>query len=429
MQKKKEAAISNAAIRLTVLSMLFYTVTYLCRKSFDSNINEMMEFYGQGKASIGLIGTFFFIAYAVGQVLHGFLCKRYPPRTFLFVTGLFVAAFSCLMGVVPPEQFGLLKFVWLLNGFACASFWSLLILTLNRCVAQEHMPTVLFVSCFPVSAGTFLSYGISALFSYLKCFKATFFIAAVTMVGMALYWFFRSEPLMNACLAEKEEKDGQLSGSGSKNRESDRPFAGWTRSFIGVFAVLSLFAIVNNLIRDGLNTWTPSILKETYQIENWLSVLMSVAVPLISVLGGMLALSLCRRIKNYVVLSGILYVTAAVILFLPLLLQGVRSWVLTLLCLILASLMMAAINNIITSIFPLTVDTSINAGLLAGLLDGFCYIGSAISSYGIGFLAEAKGEWNEVFILLISLAVACGVFAAGSVLFTKRNKRKKTRTI
>ena len=45
----------------------------------------------------------------------------------------------------------------------------------------------------------------------------------------------------------------------------------------------------------------------------------------------------------------------------------------------------------------------INSGLWAGVLNGFCYVGSTISSYGLGVIADNSG-WNAVFLCLL---VAC----------------------
>ena len=40
--EKKRSDRGHAAVKLTVLCMVMYACSYLCRKSFDSNINEIM---------------------------------------------------------------------------------------------------------------------------------------------------------------------------------------------------------------------------------------------------------------------------------------------------------------------------------------------------------------------------------------------------
>jgi sugar phosphate permease len=68
---------------------------------------------------------------------------------------------------------------------------------------------------------------------------------------------------------------------------------------------------------------------------------------------------------------------------------------------------------------PLYMRDKINSGMLAGTLDGFCYVGSAISTYGLGAVAD-RYDWNGVFYLLL-LVCLFGVLVS----FASSLKRKK----
>lgn len=62
---------------------------------------------------------------------------------------------------------------------------------------------------------------------------------------------------------------------------------------------------------------------------------------------------------------------------------------------------MSGVNNVITNIFPMLYPNK-NAGALAGVLDGFCYLGSAITSFGMGSVADNYG-WNTVFYIFLAI--------------------------
>ncbi len=86
---------------------------------------------------------------------------------------------------------------------------------------------------------------------------------------------------------------------------------------------------------------------------------------------------------------------------------------------------MAGINNLVTAVIPLSLRKDVSAGLLAGLFDGFCYIGSAISTYGLGAVAENTG-WTAVFYLFA--AAAClPVFVALIAVPATMLRRRKTK--
>ena len=64
----------------------------------------------------------------------------------------------------------------------------------------------------------------------------------------------------------------------------------------------------------------------------------------------------------------------------------------------------------------------INSGLIAGVLNGFCYVGSTLSTYGLGAIADAFTDkeakyygWNEVFWTIFGI---CIVVSAAAIVYT-----------
>ena len=90
----------------------------------------------------------------------------------------------------------------------------------------------------------------------------------------------------------------------------------------------------------------------------------------------------------------------------------------------LISLFTHGANGVITGMAPLYMRDKIgNSGMLAGVLNGCCYVGSTISSYGLGVIAD-NFDWSGVFALL--LAVSCvPVVVTGVMTIVKMIKGKK----
>ncbi len=410
----KEYSIKNrqnydgSAIKLMTLALVVYFISYFGRKSYDSNINEIMAHYGVGKSEAGLVGTFFFFIYAVGQVFHGIMCKHYNPR--YTVAGAMVIAAACnlLIGMMPVSGFKFLKFVWLVNGFAMASLWSTLIRLFNRTFSKKRLKQSLVFMAFPVSIGTFLIYGASALFSFLNVYKCTFYVATGLLLCVGIIWFFSVDKLIYKSNIERLETDGESEKVINTKTGKTKIDSG----FYVIFGVLAFFAIINNFVKDGLNTWAPTIFTEKYQLENWVSVLLTILLPLFAVLGANFAINLYKKIKNYISMCGILYVMATVVLVSLLLLLNLNSWITTLVCFVLVSAIMAGVNNVITNIFPLQVKNGIDAGLVAGLIDGFCYVGSAVAAFGLGTIAENM-SWDTIMYLFTATCALCVLVVLG----------------
>ena len=134
-------------------------------------------------------------------------------------------------------------------------------------------------------------------------------------------------------------------------------------------------------------------------------------LPVLAIFGISVAVILHKKIKDFVMLSTTLFFTSALFIGLVILCLPTGWFVVTLGSFGIVSCLMAGINNIITSMAPLYWKGKVNSGLLAGVLNGFCYLGSTISAYGLGAVAD-RGGWNAVFWLLLglcTLAVVLGV--------------------
>ena len=81
-----------------------------------------------------------------------------------------------------------------------------------------------------------------------------------------------------------------------------------------------------------------------------------------------------------------------------------KSVVFVLVGMIVVNFLASSLNSLVTSIFPLFMRSKVNSGMIAGVINGFCYVGSTISSYGLGVIADGFG-WTAVFLTLIGFSL------------------------
>lgn len=150
-------------------------------------------------------------------------------------------------------------------------------------------------------------------------------------------------------------------------------------------------------------------MKELYATPDYLSILLTLFLPLIAVFGTVVAVYFNKYIKNFVSLCGLFFLVTTLALVVNVLFLKSSAAVM-LICLSIISLFTSGTNNIITSMLPIYYKDKANAGLLAGVLNGCCYVGSTLSSYGLGLIADNYG-WEVVFYVLIACAAICCVIA------------------
>lgn len=368
-----------------LLCWMAYTCAYTGRYSYNANITEIISHFGVTHGDAGLVTTCFFFAYGAGQLINGVLCRRYSLR---WAIPLSLSCSSLLnLAVFLGAPFPWLKYLWLINGAAQSVLWPTLIFALSRTLRDSSLSRSVIVMSTTVPAGTLISYGLGAALALYGGFRFSFLTGAALMLAAAAAW---------AMLYKRAFPDTQSAPASVPTAEGRGP-----GSFpVATVVLLGVFAVINNLIKDGLTTWAPAILSERFGLHQGLSILMTLFLPLLGLFGAACNTLLHKRLRSLLSLSGAWYLLTALCLGGAVLLIRSDLWQLILLSLGMVSLCMHAVNNVITSMAPLYMRDQVNSGLLAGILNACCYAGSTISSYGLGSVADRFG-WYGVFLLLL----------------------------
>ena len=198
----------------------------------------------------------------------------------------------------------------------------------------------------------------------------------------------------------------------------------WNRKiFMLSVCALCFCGVGVNLIKDGLTTWVPSILKEEYSMTDSISILLALFLPIVAVFGNLCALRVHKKVPDYVTHCCIVFALIAVLIGVIIGCLEVKWVILMLLCLVVANFLASSLNSLITSIFPMFMRGKVNSGFYAGFLNGFCYLGSTISSYGLGYIADHFG-WTAVFGVLMTVCITVIIIWGGYKLCCKMTREK-----
>ncbi len=415
MQHQTKKAKINRASLLILLCWLVYTCSYIGKLSYNANISQIGIAYGVNYSQTGMVATFFFFAYGAGQIINGMLCKHYNIKYVIAGSLLMACAMNLLVVNVP--SFSVIKYLWLIDGFAMSFLWSSLIRLLSETLSNEDISKAVVAMGTTTASGTFITYGLSAGLAVFGAFRVVFYIAAIIMGIVALTWLFAFDKLVLPLKAQNQDRPRVAL------KTEEAPTEKKKAGLYPVLCMLALFAIANNLTKDGLTSWTPDILAALYDTPGWLSILLTLLLPVMAIGGVLVSVKLHQKLKDFVAVCTVFFLGAVVLIATVLGFLSTPMIVVTICCLAIVSCMMAGVNNVITSIAPLHLKGQVDSGKLAGVLNGFCYMGSTISSYGLGLVADQWG-WKAVFILLLGVSIAISALG-GSYLLTKRLKAHK----
>ena len=377
---------------LLLLCWVVYTCSYIGKLSYGANIKPIGDNFGVLNAETGLVSTFFFFAYGIGQIVNGIMCKKYNVK-FVVFTCLGVASVMTLAIAFSPS-FALLKYFWLVNGIAMSFLWPTLIRLLSETMKRDKIDRAIVVMGTTVATGTFLIYGISALFSAIfgvMGYRWSLTVAAVLLITIAIIWICSFEKLVPTLRAECEKEDKEIEKAKAESGNSNVKIT--KRVLALLLCILAFFAVVNNFVKDGLTTWTPDILNSLYETEDWLSILLTLLLPLLAIPGTVFAVKVYNFVKKYIGACTVMFVMSAILMGLVILFSfefhgSLASLIITVASFSMISALMSGIDNIIVSMVPLQLKSHVNSGKLAGVLNGFCYLGSTISMVGLGAISD-----------------------------------------
>ncbi len=395
---------------LIFLCWAAYTAAYVARLNYNASMVEILSQMEITKEAAGAVSSFFFFAYGAGQLINGLLSKKYNTK---YSVAIALAA-SCIINLAMTfcQEIDAMKYLWFFNGVFQSILWSSLIKTLSDNLADSKLSKAVMVMSTTVASGTFVAYGLAALFSYLGLNWTTIFYVASIIVGVVAVLWFVGMGTVKKGNTEKETAETKIN-----SKLSFKPV------LIISIAVIMISAVTNGFIKDGITTWVPSILKEEFGVASSLSIIVTLLLPVLSIFGTTLVNALHKKQKDENVLNGIFYFAAMILTVLIILTLNLKSVPLTLILFGGIACLMSAVNNVITSVVPLYSRDKIDSGFSAGLLNTFCYVGSTLATSMLGKIADTKG-WNDVFICILIFTAVSFVVCFVSAVLNKRAKMK-----
>lgn len=229
--------------------------------------------------------------------------------------------------------------------------------------------------------------------------RYAFFVPTVLAAAVALLWLFA---VPRDCAAGTPAAPAADDASAAAASETSRRGRVWLIS--GLPAILCAILLMG-VLKDGILTWVPQMVKDTFGTSTSLSIFLSAVLPVVTVASVPLVKLLCRLCRNDdMTVSAVLYGGAAVGMLLLLLFGGTSPAAAIVLFSLVATLV-SGVNAVLISFVPLRFAAFGSTAVVAGLTNAVTYLGSALSGFGIGTVAE-HGGWRMVEELLLVLCVA-----------------------
>ena len=384
-------------LRLTALCTAAYFVSYISRINLSALMVEIVARGFAPETTIALALSICSITYGAGQILSGWLGDTFRPESIVCLGFLLTGSMNLLVALLPDPQY--LCIIWAINGFAQSMMWPPMVRLLSgQLNQQEYAKACMWVS-WGSSFGTIAVYLFTPFILGAADFRALFTLCGGCALGMAAVWRMLCRRFLgNASAVPADEA--------APAEPAPLP-AGQTLGFGAVVLVgmVILSIMMQGALRDGVSNWLPSILSNTFHLDNGTAILSGVCLPIFHILCTRLASWVYSRfLRNELICAGAIFAAgfAGVML---LALVGAGNALGTVLLLGLLVGCMHGVNLILVCMVPPYFGRYGHVSLISGVVNSGTYIGAAISTYGIALFSDVFG-WHSTLYLWAAIAAA-----------------------
>lgn len=374
---------------LLCLFVAVYMVSYITRINFGAVIEEVSAVTGFGRATLSLALTGAFAAYGAGQIFSGWLSDRLEPKKVALAGLLASAAMNLLLPLCGA--FWMMLVLWCVNGLAQAMIWPPLVRLMTYVFPPEAYGRASVTVGWGSALGTIAVYLVSPLLLVAAGWKSVFWCAGACGLVMAAVW-------QRHCCAVPPVQSRQAAGHS----------AGGGFPMPALMGLIMLAIILQGALRDGVTTWLPSCMTETYGISRAGAVLSGVVLPVFTIacLAGANALY-SRVLPNLLLCAGVLFAVGAAAAFGMYAAAGESLAVSVALAALLTGCM-HGVNQMLVVLVPAAFRARGGVALVSGVLNACTYVGSALSTYGAARISEQVG-WGATVCCWGAAAVAGAV--------------------
>ena len=405
-------------LRTFVTIWITYGSFYLCRANISFALPGLAAEFGFSKTILGLLGTTLFIMYSLGQFINGQLGDKFGARKLVFV-GMVVSA---LLNIVFSfsTAFAFMLVVWGLNGYFQSMGWSPQVKAMANwfTVKQRGKWMGLMGSCYQI--GNAYSWLLASYLAAVYSWRTVFWVPAILLLISSIHFVIRlrnapEEVGLPPIEQLRQIHEGETVTIGKVVEDKHMGFAYTIKRCIAnprIWAVALAFFCLD-IVRYGFFYWAPTFLIEAQGAEITSAGLKVAVLPLAGSAGAIItgwatgrffqnrrAPVICMCLFGLALFSYLFYAAPP------------GAWIWSLICL-------AAVGFCTYGPHVLMVGHAAQdfagrkaAASAAGFIDGFGYLGAAMTGVFTGLLCDTWG-WGACFWYWIIAALVAAFIMLG----------------
>lgn len=411
---------------LLISCFLIYVAMMVCKSLYNAEIIEVIKEFKISKAVAGYPTTAYYFTYGFAQLLIAKILPKINLRKYLLVT-MSLSAICTFLVSVSTELWQIL-ILFALNGLFHAALWPSCVLVIGKYLPVRMQSTANGLMSVGFAVGFIISYLSSALFigisdwthSFIgiRGWKITFLIfGALTIIPTILF-------AANLKKADKNKQNDVEETKSQSNNAGKHLNHKLIKKYLAIFYFLVLVVVfLTNIAYYGVNTWIPNLMNDEFNVNSEFSTLLTVLVPIVSLIGPLLAIKFTNRHNLWFVAIGFCVVPSLVSLILSFAYASNLILSLSMSIIVITSLR-GTINTVSTSL-SLKTRNLFNAGSFTAIINALASLGASASPPLSGGIIDAyKGNRIAYYIFMFVI-----LFVSTVILFILNRLTKRIRVL
>ena len=400
------SAVKRNDLRVLILCWATYSVAYLCRLNFASALTKISSGLDISHELLGIIPSAYFVVYAIGQLLNGFIGDRVNPYRYIFIA-LCITASANFFISLSTSYFQILIF-WSINGFCQSMFWGSLLRLLSWNFDPSKYKTVATSMSLSSIFASILSWSVLGTVLLDSSWQAYFFIPSLAAMLFLTFWLVLLKRNPNDSLPLAAKKSLTL-------KDSFRLLIADKLHFLCVLCFCLGF------IKEGLAVWAPTIFMQSLGLQTEKSLLYLMVIPIANLVGLIIVRKLLSFSHENTKKTMFLMLAGMGLSAVALVVAGAGFPALNV---IFISLLTALANGsiwIVISYLPLAFSARGMVSTIVGVFNFSIYLGASVASVLLGLLLVLFG-WiaiPAIWVIFSFFACVLCIGGAGTCL-TKR---------
>ena len=388
------------------------------KNAYVAEVVALQDVFSKGKAEISLAMTYYFVTYAITQIVLSVLIGKVNLKIFLSIAIGISSILTVLIGFAPSLT--LIYVLCSVNGVLQAGAYSGTMAVISKYAPSHLIPFANGLMSSATALYGFISYGVTALFVGMGRWDLPFIILGSILFVSVVFFFYavhrmRAYPTVAVMDKEVTVVEQSLVKLPTKNAKT-------------IFLAIMMFvALLGNTIHYAIMGWVPDMLYAIYDMPQEYSILITLLLPLAMFIGSLVAIRVCERKKDLFAV-GIVFAVGVMIMMLPITFLYDVSMVLFLAIIIIMFVIAQGQRLIYGSILSFRVSTEINVGSYLAATNALASIAAGVAPTIAGSIIDA-GEgisgYGTLFIFALALTFVLFAITVFIWLFYKKKSANK----